>query len=190
MSLVGKKAPLFKAPAIVDSDSIIEEFSLEQFIGKNEVILFFYPRDFTFICPTEIIAFQNLLPEFKNKGVEVVGVSTDTEEVHLAWLMTPQDRGGIEGVTFPLIADVSKTVSHAFGVLGGDYSFNERNELIFSGVPVALRATFLIDKQGIVRHEYINDLSVGRNIDDTLRMVAAWQHYEKSGELCAADWNE
>jgi peroxiredoxin 2/4 len=104
--------------------------------------------------------------------------------------MTPQDKGGIGGVTFPLIADVSKTVSHAFGVLGGDYSFNEKNELVFEGVAVALRATFLIDKQGMVRHEYINDNSVGRNIGETLRMVAAWQHFEKSGELCVADWEE
>jgi peroxiredoxin 2/4 len=190
MSLIGKKAPLFNAPAVVNSDEIIEEYSLEPFIGKKEVVLFFYPRDFSFICPAEIIAFQEKLPEFKKRGVEIVGISTDTAETHLAWLMTPQDQGGIMGVMFPLIADVSKTITSSFGVLGGEYRFNETGDLLFSGIPVALRATFLIDKEGIIRHEYINDYSVGRNIDETLRMVAAWQHFEKSGELCTANWNE
>ncbi len=190
MSLVGRKAPLFKAPAVINAEEIVENFSLEQFLGKNEVVLFFYPRDFTFICPTEIIAFQQKLPEFKKRGVEIVGVSTDTEETHLAWLMTPQDRGGIEGVTYPLVADVSKTISMAYGVLGGEYLMNSMNQWEFRGTPVALRGTFLIDREGIVRHEYINDYSVGRNIEDTFRMVNAWQHFVKSGELCTADWAE
>lgn len=190
MSLVGKTAPLFKAPAIVNGEEIIEDFTLEQYIGQNEVIFFFYPKDFTFICPTEIIAFQEKLPEFRKSGVEIVGASTDTVETHLAWLMTSQERGGIGGVTFPLVADVSKTVANAYGVLGGTYKFNEAGILEFSGNPVALRGTFLIDKQGIVRHEYINDISVGRNIEEAFRVVTAWQHFEKSGELCAADWNE
>jgi peroxiredoxin (alkyl hydroperoxide reductase subunit C) len=190
MSLVGKKAPLFKAGAVINGDEIIEDFSLEQYLGKNEVIFFFYPKDFTFVCPTEIHAFQEKLAEFEKRGVKVVGCSTDTEETHLAWLMTPKDNGGIEGVTYPIVADVSKTIATNFGVLGGDYDYNEEGELEFDGAPIAFRGTFLIDKEGIVRHEYINFFPLGRNIDDTLRIVDAWQYHEKFGEVCPANWEE
>ena len=190
MSLVGKTAPLFSAPAVINGDEIVQEFSLDQYIGKKDVIFFFYPKDFTFVCPTEIIAFQEKLAEFEKRNVAVVGISTDTEETHLAWLMTPQENGGIEGVTYPIVADTSKTIANNFGVLAGDWNYNEQNELIFEGNPVAFRGTFFIDKQGIVRHETINDLPLGRNIDEMIRIVDAWQHVEKFGEVCPANWEE
>ncbi|HET8860802.1 peroxiredoxin [Marivirga sp.] len=190
MSLVGKKAPVFKTGAVINGEEIVEDFSLEQYIGKKDVIFFFYPKDFTFVCPTEILAFQEKLAEFEKRGVAVVGASTDTEETHLAWLMTPQENGGIEGVIYPLVADASKTIANNFGVLAGDWNYNEEGQLIFEGTPVAYRGTFLIDKEGIVRHETINDLPLGRNIDEMLRIVDAWQHVEKYGEVCPANWEE
>ncbi len=190
MSLVGKKAPTFTAPAVLNGKDIVESFSLDDYIGKKEVILFFYPKDFTFVCPTEILAFQELLPEFEKRGVAVIGVSTDTEESHWAWLNTPKNKGGIEGVTYPLVADVAKTISSNYGVLGGDWDYNDDGELFFEGDPIAYRGTFLIDKEGIVRHEYINFYSLGRNIPDTLRMVDAWHHTVEYGEVCPANWEE
>lgn len=190
MSLVGKKAPLFNAPAVINGEEIVESFSLEQFIGKKEVIFFFYPKDFTFVCPTEILAFQEKLEEFKKRGVEVVGASCDTEETHLAWLNVPKDQGGIQGVTYPLVADTAKTIAHNFGVLAGDWNYDEEGALIFEGAPVAYRGSFLIDKEGIVRHETINDLPLGRNIDEMIRLVDAWHHVEKHGEVCPANWEE
>lgn len=190
MSLVGKKAPVFKTGAVINGEEIVEDFSLEQYIGKKDVIFFFYPKDFTFVCPTEILAFQEKLAEFEKRGVAVVGASTDTEETHLAWLMTPQENGGIEGVIYPLVADASKTIANNFGVLAGDWNYNEEGELIFEGTPVAYRGTFFIDKEGVVRHETINDLPLGRNIDEMLRIVDAWQHVEKYGEVCPANWEE
>ena len=188
--LVGKKAPSFSAPALINGNDIAQDYSLDQFIGKNEVIFFFYPKDFTFVCPTEILAFQAKLAEFEKRGVAVVGASTDTEETHLAWLMTPKNKGGIEGVTYPLIADTSKTIATNYGVLGGEYSYNEDGELEFTGNAIAFRGTFLIDKEGTVRQETINDLPLGRNIDEMIRLVDALQHVEKFGEVCPANWEE
>ncbi|MCV9387722.1 peroxiredoxin [Reichenbachiella ulvae] len=190
MSLVGKKAPLFNAPAVIDGEEIVESFSLNQYIGKKEVIFFFYPKDFTFVCPTEILAFQEKLAEFEKRGVAVVGASTDTEETHLAWLMTAKDKGGIEGVTYPLVADTAKTIASNFGVLAGDWDYDEEGNLSFNGLPIAYRGTFLIDKEGTVRHETINDLPLGRNIDEMIRLVDALHHVEKHGEVCPANWEE
>ncbi|MGY6560192.1 MAG: redoxin domain-containing protein [Nitritalea sp.] len=190
MSLVGKKAPLFKAPAVLNGEEIVEQFSLEQYIGKQEVVFFFYPKDFTFVCPTEIIAFQDKLAEFEKRNVAVVGISTDTEETHLAWLNTPRDQGGIAGVTYPLVADVAKTIASNFGVLAGEYVADEEGNLAFEGTPIAYRGTFLIDKEGIVRHETINFFPLGRNIDEMIRLVDAWHHVEKFGEVCPAGWEE
>ena len=190
MSIVGKKAPTFKAPAVINGCEIVEDFSLEQFIGKKEVILFFYPKDFTFVCPTEILEYQKLLPEFEKRNVAVVGISTDTEETHLAWLTTPKKSGGIEGVTYPLVADTSKVIASNFGVLGGDWDYDEGGELVFEGAPIALRGTYLIDKEGIVRHEYVNFFPLGRNIHDSLRIVDAWHHTQEHGEVCPANWEE
>jgi peroxiredoxin (alkyl hydroperoxide reductase subunit C) len=190
MSLVGKKAPIFSAGAVIDGEEIVENFSLESYIGKKEVIFFFYPKDFTFVCPTEIIAFQEKLAEFEKRGVAVVGASTDTEETHLAWLMTSKDNGGIEGVTYPLVADVAKTIAHNYGVLAGEWNYNEEGQLTFEGAPIAYRGTFLIDKEGVVRHETINDFPLGRNIDEMIRLVDALHHVEKFGEVCPANWEE
>lgn len=191
MSLVNKTAPKFVAPAVINGDEIVEDFSLEQYIGKNEVVFFFYPKDFTFVCPTEILAFQEKLAEFEKRGVKVVGCSTDTEETHLAWLSTPKANGGIEGVTYPLVADTAKTIAQNFDVLGGEYVYDEEtNQVKFEGAPIALRGTFLIDKKGVIRHAVINDFPLGRNIDDALRMVDALQYVEEHGEVCPANWEE
>lgn len=190
MSLVGKKAPLFSAAAVINGEEIVENFSLEQYVGKKDVVFFFYPKDFTFVCPTEILAFQEKLAEFEKRGVAVVGASTDTEESHLAWLSTPKAQGGIEGVTYPIVADSSKTIANNYGVLAGDWNYNEAGDLIFEGIPVAYRGSFLIDKEGVVRHETINDLPLGRNIDEMIRLVDALHHVEKYGEVCPANWEE
>jgi peroxiredoxin (alkyl hydroperoxide reductase subunit C) len=190
MSLVGKKAPVFKAATVINGDEIVNDFSLEQYLGDKMVIFFFYPKDFTFVCPTEIHAFQEKLAEFEKRGVAVVGCSTDTEESHLAWLNVPKEQGGIMGVNYPLVADPSRTISHNFGVLAGDWNYNEEGSLVFEGIPVAYRGTFLIDKEGTVRHETINDLPLGRNIDEMIRLVDALIHVEKHGEVCPANWEE
>lgn len=190
MSLVGKKAPIFSAPAVINGEEIVETFSLDQYIGKKEVVFFFYPKDFTFVCPTEILAFQSKLAEFEKRGVAVVGASTDTEESHLAWLMTPKNKGGIEGVTYPIVADTSKTIASNYGVLAGDWDYDEEGNLSFTGAPIAYRGTFLIDKEGTVRQETINDLPLGRNIDEMIRLVDALQYVEKHGEVCPANWEE
>ncbi len=188
MSLVGKKAPIFRSAAVINGNQIVEDFSLDQYIGKKDVIFFFYPKDFTFVCPTEIIAFQSKLEEFAKRNVEVVGISTDTEETHLAWLSTPKNKGGIEGVNYPLVADATKTIASNYGVLAGDWNYDEDGGLNFDGKPIAYRGTFLIDKEGIVRHETINDLPLGRNIDEMIRLVDALHHVEEHGEVCPANW--
>lgn len=188
MSLVGKKAPSFNAPALVNGQE--SSINFEDYLGKTEIVLFFYPKDFTFVCPTELYAFQNRLAEFEERGVKVFGISTDTPETHWAWLNTPKDNGGIQGVTYPLIADVSKTVAMKYGVLGGDYVYDENDQLDFEGAPIAYRGTFFIDKEGVVRHEYINFFPLGRNVDDTLRIVDAWHHFQEFGEVCPADWKK
>lgn len=190
MSLVGKKAPSFKSKAVINGNEIVGDFNLDDYLGKKEVVIFFYPKDFTFVCPTEIHAFQEKLAEFEKRGVQVIGVSTDTEDSHLAWLLTPKQNGGIQGVTYPLVADASKTIATNYGVLGGEYDYNEEGELVFDGAPIAFRGTFFIDKSGIVRHEYVNFFPLGRNIAETLRVVDAWHHYEEHGEVCPANWIE
>lgn len=190
MSLVGKKAPKFVAPAVIDGEEIVDNFSLAQYIGKKDVIFFFYPKDFTFVCPTEILAFQEKLAEFEKRNVAVVGCSTDTENSHLAWLNTPKKEGGIQGVKYPMVADVAKTISMNYGILAGEYEYDENGMMECVGAPIAYRATFLIDKEGVVRHETVNDLPLGRNIDEAIRIVDALQHHEKYGEVCPANWSE
>lgn len=190
MTLVLKQAPSFSAPAVINGEEIIENFSLDQYLGDKYVAFFFYPRDFTFVCPTEIHAFQAKLAEFESRGCAVVGCSTDTEETHLAWLSIPKEKGGIGGVTYPIVADLTKTISMNYGVLGGGYNYDDEGNMVFEGTPVALRGTFLIDKAGIVRHCEINDFPLGRNIDNTLRTLDAIIHHEKFGEVCPANWEE
>ncbi|MCD4736020.1 MAG: peroxiredoxin [Bacteroidales bacterium] len=188
--LVGKKAPLFEADAVVNGGEFVEKFSLEQFIGKRYVVFFFYPLDFTFVCPTEILAFQNKLDEFEKRNVAVVGCSIDSKFSHWAWLQTELKDGGIKGVKFPLVSDLSKTISENFDVLAGEYDYDEEDDLsLFDGEPIAYRGLFLIDKQGVVRHQVVNDLPLGRSVDETLRMVDALQYFEEHGEVCPADWH-
>ena len=187
--LVGKKAPGFHAKA-VHRETIIEDFSLEQFIGKEYVVFFFYPKDFTFVCPTELHRFQEELAEFEKRGVAVVGCSTDSEFSHWAWLNTPRDKGGIEGVTYPLVADINKTISAAYDVLSGEESVDEDGNYVVEGELVAYRGLFLIDKAGIVRHQVVNDMPLGRSIRECLRVVDALQHFEEFGEVCPMDWQK
>ncbi|MEO9258600.1 MAG: peroxiredoxin [Crocinitomicaceae bacterium] len=187
--LVGRKAPSFHAGAVVNGKEIVENFSLDQFLGKNHVLFFFYPKDFTFVCPTELHAFQEKLGEFESRGVKVVACSTDTEETHWGWLQLAKNHGGIQGVTYPIVADTSKTISDAFGVLAGEYEYDE-NGLCATGPMIAYRGLFLIDKAGIVQHQLVNNLPLGRNVDDAIRMVDALQFFEENGEVCPANWSK
>lgn len=190
MALVGKKAPLFSAPAVINGGELVDNFSLDQFFGKKHVIFFFYPKDFTFVCPTELHAFQSKLQEFKSKGCEVIACSTDTEESHWAWLQMSKNKGGIEGVTYPIVADTTKTIAANYGVLAGEYSLNEEGQLMASGPMIAYRGLFLIDKEGVVQHEVINNLPLGRSVDEALRVLDALQHVEENGEVCPANWQK
>ncbi len=190
MSLVGKKAPVFKAPAVLNGNEIVKEFSLSQYEGKNYVVFFFYPKDFTFVCPTELHAFQAKLDEFKKRGCEVVACSTDTEESHWSWLQMPKNKGGIEGVKYPVVADTAKTISTNYGVLAGDYEYDDNGNLVAKGPMVAYRGLFLIDKKGMIHHETVNNMPLGRNVDETLRMLDSLIHFEQYGEVCPANWSE
>ncbi len=188
--LVGKKAPNFNAPAVINGEEIVENFSLSQYLGKNHVVLFFYPKDFTFVCPTELHAFQAALGEFESRGVKVVACSTDTEESHYNWLQMPKDKGGIQGVTYPIVADTTKSISTNYDVLFGHYDYDDNGQLIANGPMIAFRGLFLIDKDGIVQHQVVNHLPLGRSVEETLRMVDALQHVEEKGEVCPANWEK
>ena len=185
--LVGRKAPGFSAAAVTNGNDIVTDFTLEQFKGKY-AILFFYPKDFTFVCPTELYAFQEKLEEFKSRNVEVIGVSTDTEQSHWGWLNMEKNAGGIKGITYPLVADTNKTISTNYDVLAGDWDYNEEGEMTATGELIAYRGLFLIDKEGLVRHQLVNDLPLGRNVNEAMRMVDALQHLEEHGEVCPANW--
>ena len=188
--LVGKKAPLFSAQAVVNGNDFITDYSLEQFIGKKPVILFFYPKDFTFVCPTELFAFQDKLTEFESRNCAVVACSTDTEQSHWGWLQMPKQEGGIKGITYPIIADTDKTISANFGVLSGEYELDENDNMIANGPMIALRGLFLIDKNGVIQHQIINNFPLGRNVNEAIRMVDALQHFETHGEVCPANWSK
>jgi|SRR3954471_7912713 len=190
MSLVGKKAPVFKAQAVVNGGDIVPDFSLEQYIGKKHVVFFFYPKDFTFVCPTELHAFQEKLAEFEKRNVALVACSTDTEQSHWGWLQVPKAKGGIQGVKYPIVADTTKTISMNYGVLSGEYEVNDQDQLVANGPMIAFRGLFLIDKKGVIRHLLINDLPLGRNVEEALRMVDALQYNEENGEVCPANWTK
>lgn len=190
MSLVGKKAPAFSAQAVINGGEIVADFSLEQYIGKKHVIFFFYPKDFTFVCPTELHAFQEKLAEFEKRNVAVVACSTDTEQSHWGWLQVPKAQGGIQGVKYPIVADTTKTISMNFDALFGEYEVDENNQLVANGPMIAFRALYLIDKNGVVRHQLINDLPLGRNVEEALRVVDALQFNEENGEVCPANWHK
>ena len=174
--LVGKEAPVFTSAAAMADGTINEGFSLADYKGKY-IVLFFYPLDFTFVCPTELIAFSNRIAEFEKRDVQVVGCSIDSQFTHLAWRNTPVAEGGIGPVKYPLVADVKHEICKAYDVE-------------FDPAGVALRGSFLIDQSGIVRHQVVNDLPLGRNIDEMLRMVDALQFHEKYGEVCPAGWSQ
>lgn len=188
--LVGKKAPSFSAPAVINGGQVVDDFSLDQYIGKHPVVFFFYPKDFTFVCPSELHAFQSQLAEFEARGAKVVACSTDTPESHWGWLQVPKAKGGIEGITYPIVADVTKTISEAFGVLAGEYDFDMEGNLIATGPMIAYRGLFLIDKEGTVMHQLVNNFPLGRNVDEALRMVDALQFFEENGEVCPANWSK
>jgi len=188
--LVGRKAPQFKAAAVLNGTEIVEDFSLDQYLGNKHVVLFFYPKDFTFVCPSELHAFQEAAAEFESRNVAVVAVSTDTEQSHWGWLQMEKNDGGIKGVKYPVVADTNKTISKNFDVLTGDYFYNDNEELEATGELIAYRGLFLIDKEGIVRHQLVNDLPLGRNVDEALRMVDALQFFEDNGEVCPANWSK
>ena len=185
--LVGKRAPSFKATAVIDG-KFEEEFSLDRYLGKKYVLFYFYPADFSKVCPTEILAFQDRLEEFERRNVAVVACSTDSHYAHLAWVEQPRDQGGIAGVTYPLVADTTKTISANYDVLGGHYDYTEQGEMTYVGSPMAYRGLFLIDKDGIVRHQLVNDRPLGRSLNEAIRMIDALQYFEQNGEACPVDW--
>ncbi len=188
--LVGKKAPQFSAKAVINGGEFTDNFSLDQFIGNKHVVLFFYPKDFTFVCPTELHAFQEKLAAFEARNTAVVAVSTDTEQSHWGWLQLDKNHGGIKGITYPLVADTNKTISKNYDVLAGDYFYDDNDMLQADGELIAYRGLFLIDKEGVVRHQIVNDLPLGRNVDEALRTVDALQFNEENGEVCPANWSK
>ena len=187
--LVTKEAPDFTASALMPDGSFKSDFKLSDYRGKK-VALFFYPLDFTFVCPSELIAFHNKIAEFKKRDTQVIGCSVDSHFTHLAWSNTPVEQGGIGKVAYPLVADLNKTIAAKYDVLVGNKLVNDRDgkEHYELGGAVALRGTFLIDEKGIVRHQLVNDLPLGRNIDEVLRMVDALDFHTKNGEVCPANW--
>ncbi len=187
--LVGKKAPSFSANAVVNGGEMVQGFSLDQYLGQKYVVFFFYPADFTFVCPTEIVAFQNKMSEFEKRNVAVVGCSVDSQFSHWKWLQTELRDGGIKGVKYHLVADQSKTISENYDVLAGSYDYNDNGELAFNGVPMSYRGLFLIDKTGTIQHQVVNNFPLGRSVDEVIRMVDALQHFEECGEVCPADWH-
>ncbi|CUV65370.1 alkyl hydroperoxide reductase (Thioredoxin peroxidase 1) [Sulfurovum sp. enrichment culture clone C5] len=174
--LVTKKAPDFTATAVLANGSIVEDFNLYKNLGTKGAVVFFYPLDFTFVCPSEIIAFSHRIDEFTSRGINVIGVSVDSQFSHFAWRETPVEKGGIGKIKYPLVADITKQISRDFDVLFGD--------------SVALRGSFLLDADGTVRHAVINDLPLGRNIDEMIRMVDTMIFTNEHGEVCPAGWQK
>lgn len=174
-SLIGKSAPAFKAKA-VQIDRILDDFSLTDFLGRY-VIFFFYPLDFTFVCPTELHAFQDKLDEFEKRNAVIVGCSVDSWYSHFTWLSIPKQKGGIQGVSYPIVSDLNKSIAKKYHVLKEEEG-------------IAFRGLFLIDRQGIIRHQLVNDLPLGRSVDEVLRTLDAWIFHEKEGEVCPANWTK
>ncbi|MGL9733848.1 MAG: peroxiredoxin C [Symbiopectobacterium sp.] len=177
MVLVTRQAPDFTAAAVLGSGEIVENFNLKKHISGKAAVIFFWPMDFTFVCPSELIAFDHRYKEFQDRGVEVVGVSFDSEFVHNAWRNTPVKSGGIGPVQYAMVADVKREIQKTYGIEHPDAG-------------VALRGSFLVDKEGVVRHQVVNDLPLGRNVDEMLRIVDALQFHEEQGEVCPAQWEK
>ncbi len=193
MALVGKKFPNITVDAISEMGDDLRINVFEEAVNnKKKVLLFWYPKDFTFVCPTELHAFQAALGEFEKRNTIVIGASCDTNEVHFAWLNTPKDNGGIEGVTYPLLADTTRNLSNVLGILDIDEEvYNEDYDSIeIVGSNVTFRATYLIDEEGRVFHESVNDMPLGRNVNEYLRLIDAFTHVQEKGEVCPANWEE
>ncbi len=193
MSYVGKQFPNLTVKAIDELGDAFELNVLEKAkTEKKKILLFWYPKDFTFVCPTELHAFQEALGEFEKRNTLVIGASVDTAEVHFAWLNTAKDNGGIEGVTYPLISDANRNLSSTLGILDAVVDrYNEETDVLeLSGDNVSYRATFLIDEEGKVFHENINDMPLGREVSDFLRLIDAYTHVQTHGEVCPANWEE
>ncbi len=193
MTLVGKKFPNLGVDAMDEMGDTFKLNVLEEAVNKGKkVILFWYPKDFTFVCPTELHAFQEALPEFEKRNTIVIGASCDTAEVHFAWLNTAKDDGGIEGVTYPILADTNRNLSNILGILDiQSETYNEETDsIIYEGDNVTYRATYLIDEEGTVFHEGINHMPVGRNVNEYLRLIDAYAHVQTHGEVCPANWEE
>lgn len=193
MSLVGKKFPSIAIDAISEMGDNLKINIFEEATEKNKkVLLFWYPKDFTFVCPTELHAFQAALPEFEKRNTIVIGASCDTNEVHFAWLNTAKNNGGIEGVTYPILADTNRNLSNILGILdieSTSYS-EDTDSIIVEGSNVTYRATYLIDETGKIFHESVNDMPLGRNVNEYLRLVDAYTHVQTKGEVCPANWEE
>ncbi len=193
MAFVGKKFPNLSVDAMNEMGDTFKVNILEEAVkNKKKVLLFWYPKDFTFVCPTELHAFQDAVAEFEKRNTIVVGASCDTPEVHFAWLNTAKDNGGIEGVTYPLLADTNRNLSSILGILDiTDETYDEETGTVqVSGDNVTYRATYLIDEEGTVFHEGINHMPVGRNVAEFLRLVDAYTHVQEKGEVCPANWEE
>ena len=193
MSLVGKKFPNIAIDAISEMGDNLKINVYEEAVNNNKkVLLFWYPKDFTFVCPTELHAFQAALGEFEKRNTIVIGASCDTNEVHFAWLNTPKDKGGIEGVTYPILADTTRNLSNILGILDIEASgYNdETDSVILEGSNVTYRATYLVDETGKIFHESVNDMPLGRNVNEYLRLVDAYTHVQVKGEVCPANWEE
>lgn len=191
MSLVGKKFPNLSVDAISFMGENLKLNVFEQAVqNKKKVILFWYPKDFTFVCPTELHAFQTALQEFEKRNTMVIGASCDTNEVHFAWLNTPKNAGGIEGVKYPILADTNRNLSNILGILDIESTtYDETTDsVMIEGSNVTYRATYLIDETGKIFHESVNDMPLGRNIDEFLRMIDAYTHVQTYGEVCPANW--
>lgn len=193
MALVGKKFPNITVDAISEMGDNLRINVLEEAVNNNKkVLLFWYPKDFTFVCPTELHAFQAALPEFEKRNTMVIGASCDTNEVHFAWLNTAKDNGGIEGVTYPILADTTRNLSNILGILdieSTEYS-EELDTVLVNGSNVTYRATYLIDETGKIFHESVNDMPLGRNVNEFIRLIDAYAHVQTHGEVCPANWEE
>ncbi len=192
MALVGKQFPNISVDAISEMGDNLRINILNEAVNQGKkVLLFWYPKDFTFVCPTELHAFQEALPEFEKRKTIVIGASCDTNEVHFAWLNTAKDNGGIEGITYPIIADTTRNLASALGILDIDLEYDEElDDELLVGSNVTYRATFLVDETGKIFHESVNDMPLGRNIHEYLRLIDAYTHVQEKGEVCPANWEK
>ena len=191
MSLVGNQFPNITVDAMSEMGDNLRINILEEAINnKKKVLLFWYPKDFTFVCPTELHAFQEALKEFEERNTIVIGASCDTNEVHFAWLNTPKDNGGIEGVTYPILADTHRQLANAVGIVEQFFDYDEEGNEIISGSNCTYRATYLVDETGRIFHESVNDMPLGRTVNEYLRLIDAYTHIQTHGEVCPANWEK